>query len=75
MILGSGDIGLPVLLVSSVAQYSVYDAIIAAIFSLAGLFLTHLIFVNQRERKPMAALPPIATMSIIGYFVSLITNF
>lgn len=72
MILGSGDIGLPVVLVSSVARYSVNDAMIVAIFSLAGLFFTHLIFVNQHERKPMAALPPIATMSIIGYLVFLL---
>ena len=71
MILGSGDIGLPVVLASSVAMYSVGDAIIVAVFSLAGLFLTHLIFVNQKERKPMAALPPIATLSIIGYFIAL----
>src|SRR3989338_1673453 len=73
MILGSGDIGLPVVLVSSVAGYSVNNAIIVAIFSLMGLFLTHLIFINQKERKPMAALPPIATMSIIGYLVALWT--
>ncbi len=72
MILGSGDIGLPVILASSVVRYSLNDALIVAIFSLAGLFITHLIFVNQRERKAMAALPPIATMSIIGYLVSII---
>ena len=71
MILGSGDIGLPVVLASSVVRYSLTGAIIVAVFSLVGLFLTHLIFVNQRERKPMAALPPIATMSIIGYLVAL----
>ncbi len=70
MILGSGDIGLPVILASSVVRFSVQAAIIVSLFSLAGLFLTHLIFVNQRERKPMAALPPIATMSIIGYLVA-----
>src|SRR3989344_5469314 len=62
MILGSGDIGLPVVLASSVARYSVDGAIVVALFSLIGLFITHLVFVNQRERKPMAALPPIATM-------------
>src|SRR3989338_5018752 len=71
MILGSGDIGLPVILASSVVRYSVGGAIVVAMFSLIGLFITHLIFVNQRERKPMAALPPIATMSIIGYLVAL----
>ncbi len=69
MILGSGDIGLPVILASSVAKHSLSGAIIVSLFSIAGLFLTHLIFVNQKERKPMAALPPIATMSIIGYLV------
>ncbi len=73
MILGSGDIGLPVILASSVVRYSLGGAVVVAVFSLAGLFITHLIFVNQKERKPMAALPPIATMSIIGYLVSLLT--
>lgn len=72
MILGSGDIGLPVVLASSVARYSFNDAIIVAVFSLVGLFITHLIFVNQKERKPIAALPPIATMSIIGYLMAIV---
>ncbi len=72
MILGSGDIGLPVVLASSVVKYSLTGAIIVAVFSLAGLFITHLIFVNQKERKPMAALPPIATMSVIGYLATLL---
>jgi presenilin-like A22 family membrane protease len=71
MILGSGDIGLPVVLTSSIARYSLEGAVIVAIFSLLGLFLTHLIFVNQRERKPMAALPPIAIMSIVGYLIAI----
>lgn len=72
MVLGSGDIGLPMILASSVARYSLSAAVIVAIFSLTGLFITHLIFMNQKERKPMAALPPIATMSIIGYLITLI---
>lgn len=71
MILGSGDIGLPVVLVSSIVPYSIHAALVVAAFSTAGLFLTHLIFVNQNRRQPMAALPPIATLSIIGYVVSL----
>ena len=71
MILGSGDVGLPVVLVSSMVRYSVAGAIIVAIFSLLGLLATHLIFVNQKERKPMAALPPIAAMSVLGYLLVL----
>lgn len=70
MILGSGDIGLPVIMASSLAVISLKQSIITAFFSIIGLFLTHLIFVNQGARRPMAALPPIATLTIIGYLVS-----
>ena len=72
MILGSGDVGLPLILACSLAGLYINQAIVVALFSLAGLLLTHLIFVNQKVRKPMAALPPIATMAIIGYLVSLL---
>lgn len=70
MILGSGDIGLPLIMASSLVVISLRQAVITSIFSLVGLFVTHLIFVNQKSRKPMAALPPIATFTIIGYLVS-----
>jgi presenilin-like A22 family membrane protease len=70
MILGSGDVGLPIILASSVAVISMGQALIVSLFALVGLFFTHLIFVNQGGRKPMAALPPIATLTIIGYLVS-----
>lgn len=72
MILGSGDILLPLILVSAVAVYSIRASIIVGLFAAAGLFVTHLIFSSQKERKPMAALPPIATFSIIGYLLSLV---
>ena len=70
MILGSGDVGLPLILACSLVGLYVSEAVIVALFSFLGLFLTHLIFVNQKVRKPMAALPPIATLSIIGYLIS-----
>ena len=70
MILGSGDIALPLVLVVSVARVSFLQAIIVAGFSILGLLAMHLIFVNQKQRRPMAALPPIAALSIIGYLVS-----
>jgi len=69
MILGSGDILLPLILVSTVAVFSVPEAMIVSLFAMAGLFITHLLFSNQKRKKPMAALPPIATLSIIGYLV------
>lgn len=70
MILGSGDIGLPLIFAVSLIKISLMSAIITAVFSLLGLFLTHILFLNQKKRKAMAALPPIATLTIIGYLVS-----
>ncbi len=72
MILGSGDIGLPVIFVSSLVRQSLPEAIIVACFALLGLLLTHVIFVSQPKRQPMAALPPIATMTLIGYVIALL---
>ncbi|MEK7125109.1 MAG: presenilin family intramembrane aspartyl protease [Patescibacteria group bacterium] len=72
MLLGSGDSGLPALLVASTLFYgSLAQAIIVAVSVLAGAALMHVIFLNQRERAPMAALPPIATAAIVGYLISL----
>ncbi|MDP3730953.1 MAG: presenilin family intramembrane aspartyl protease [bacterium] len=70
MILGSGDIALPLVLVVSIARVSFVQAFIVAGFSILGLLVTHLIFMNQKIRRPMAALPPIAALSIIGYLVA-----
>jgi len=72
MILGSGDILLPLILSAAVAVYSVTGAVVISLFAAVGLFFTHLLFSNQKRRKPMAALPPIATLSIIGYLVSIL---
>ena len=70
MILGSGDVALPLVLAASLVRTSLTQASVVAVFSLLGLILTHLIFTNQATRRPMAALPPIAAMSIIGYLVT-----
>lgn len=71
MILGSGDVGVPLLFIASTVTTSLPGAVIIAAFSMLGLFVTHLLFVNQHDRQAMAALPPIATASILGYLVSL----
>jgi len=71
MILGSGDISLPLIFICSLVTVSLQSAVVTSVFTLAGLFVTHLLFVNQEGRHPMAALPPIATATILGYLVSL----
>lgn len=71
MILGSGDTAVPLILASSLAKTSLVQAVVVAAFAIVGLFITHLLFINQTKRAPMAALPPIATMAIIGYLVAI----
>lgn len=71
-ILGSGDIGLPVIFTSALIRQSLAEAIFVAVFAMLGLLVTHILFVSQKERRPMAALPPIATLTIIGYVLTMI---
>ncbi len=70
MILGSGDVIFPLLLSASIVRISILQSIVVGMFSILGLFLMHLIFTNQKIKRPMAALPPIALMSIIGYLIA-----
>jgi presenilin-like A22 family membrane protease len=72
-ILGGGDIGFPLLLVSSVFfAFNFYSAIIVAVFSLLGLIGAYLIQARFLKGKAMPALPPIAVLSLVGL---LIVNF
>lgn len=71
MVLGSGDVALPLILIASLVVQSLGLALGAAIGAVVGLLGMHLLFVNQRARMPMAALPPIATMATLGYLVAL----
>ncbi len=70
MILGSGDIGLPIIFVASLVPVSLASALVVGMSSIVGLFMTHLLFTNQSQRRPMAALPPIVTLCAIGYLVA-----
>lgn len=72
LILGAGDIALPLLLASSAMSYGLSNSIWVAVFSLIGLSLTHWLFVRQKKPQPMPALPPIALFSILGLLISLL---
>lgn len=72
LILGGGDIVFPLLLVVSLVPYGILDSIIVAIFAVIGLLVSFLIFASQKTRKPIPALPPIATFSIIGYLITML---
>jgi len=73
MILGGGDIVFPLLLAVSLIPRGFFSALIIGVFSLLGLFLSFLIFISQKEKKAIPALPPIALFSILGYLINLIS--
>jgi len=71
--LGTGDLVLPALLVSSAAASGGWSAAVSvAVGAAIGLAATHVIFITQRIRKPMAALPPIAAGAMLGYAFAII---
>jgi presenilin-like A22 family membrane protease len=74
MILGSGDVIFPLIMIASLIRISMAQAWFVLVFSVIGLFVMHLIFVNQKIRQPMPALPPIAALTIIGYFIAKLLN-
>jgi len=68
MLLGTGDLALPVVLVVSSLSYGVGAGIIVGLSALFGLFLTHILFIQKG--RPMPALPPIALCSILGFLIA-----
>jgi presenilin-like A22 family membrane protease len=66
-ILGGGDIGFPLLLISSVYfAGGLSPSVIIAAFALLGLAIAYWIQATFLKGKPMPALPPIAVVCLIG---------
>lgn len=65
--LGGGDVGLPLFLVANTAFSGLAQGFVVALFAILGMMLSYWLFVSQKFRKPMPALPPISMMAIMGY--------
>ena len=72
MMLGTGDFVFPLIMAVSAYAVSPAAAWMVFAFSLLGLLLMHLIFVFQKVRKPMPALPPLAVSAILGFVIYVI---
>jgi len=69
-ILGGGDIGFPLLLVSSAYfGYGLGNALLVSVFSLLGLICAYWIQAAFLRGKPIPALPPIAILSLIALLI------
>lgn len=69
LILGGGDVALPLLLSVSLIPQGIASSLAVSAFSLFGLLAGFLIFMTRKIYRPLPALPPIAFFSIIGYLV------
>lgn len=70
MLLGTGDVTLPVMLAVSAATIHVMHGIAVVIGATAGFALMYILFLRQKKKQPMPALPPIAFGSILFYLIS-----
>lgn len=71
MFLGTGDLALPAVFIVAALPHGWVPTIGAIVGSLSGLYFLQTKFVMARKR-PLPALPPIATGTILGYLVGIL---
>lgn len=67
--LGTGDIALPLFFATSAFVNGIKFSIAIILGAIIGLVVDHIIFVTQKEKKAIPALPVIAFFSIAGYII------
>lgn len=70
MFLGTGDIVLPTIFIVAISGLGGAAIGGSILGSLIGFAATEIIFTHQRFRRPMPALPPIATCTILGFLLA-----
>ncbi|MCK5123396.1 MAG: hypothetical protein KAQ87_04605 [Candidatus Pacebacteria bacterium] len=68
--LGTGDLALPIFFAVSAFSQGINFSLFIIFGAVIGFIINHLIFINQKEKKPIPALPAIAFFSILGYAFS-----
>jgi len=70
LVLGGGDVAFPLLFCVSLLPSGILNSLIVGFYAFIGLLFSFVLFVSQKERKPIPALPPIALFSIIGFLIT-----
>ncbi|MCK4592294.1 hypothetical protein KAT63_02510 [Candidatus Parcubacteria bacterium] len=70
--LGTGDIALPLFFAASAFTDGIKFSIAIILGAIIGLIADHIIFVAQKEKRAIPALPMIAFFSIAGYIIILL---
>ncbi len=69
--LGTGDLALPIFFAVSAFSQGIKFSLFIIFGAVVGFTVNHLIFINQKEKRPIPALPAIAFFSILGYVFGL----
>jgi presenilin-like A22 family membrane protease len=70
-VLGGGDLGLPLVLITSVYfTYGFLSSLIVSLFTFFGLFFAYFIQIYVIKGKPLPALPPISSLAVIGLLIA-----
>lgn len=70
-VLGGGDLGLPLVLITSVYfTYGFFSSLIVSLFTFFGLFFAYIIQIYVIKGKPLPALPPISFLAFMGLLVA-----
>ncbi len=69
LILGGGDVAFPLLFSVSLLSKGIFASLIVVFFALFGLLANFYLLLRQTPRKPIPALPLIASFSIGGYLL------
>ncbi|MDD5221053.1 MAG: presenilin family intramembrane aspartyl protease [Candidatus Pacebacteria bacterium] len=72
VILGGGDLAIPLMLATSFIPLGVSKSIIVAIFALLGMAFSFWLFYSQKEKQAIPALPAISFISLIGCVIAII---
>jgi len=73
VILGGGDLAIPLMLATSFIPFGIQKSIIVAIFALIGMALSVWLFYSQKEKQAIPALPAISFLSLIGCVIAIIS--
>lgn len=69
MILGGGDIVIPLLMCVSFLSQGLFYSAVMFFFAMLGLTFSFIFFISPRVKRPIPALPPIVFMLTFGYIV------
>jgi len=70
MFLGTGDIAMPAIFTVTCLKISLLTSFFVALGAILGFISLYIIFISQKERKPMPGLPPIIFGALLGYLIS-----